>query len=285
MRFLKLFAVVGVWMSVTWSPSLEAQENGSPNGAPPEAEAGPINWPASLVEVPWGPGERLTYKLKFGWFDAGHGVMSVEDVENVRGKASYLIRWSLDAGALGLTVRDRFYSYVDIENLTSRRFIQDIHELSRKRYFIEEIYPEEGRWERLNTPRAETMEATQPLDEIAFVYFARTLPLQVGDVDTIPRYFKDDGNPVILKTLRTETIEVPAGTFETVVVQPLIKTSGLFSEGGEAELHFTNDERRILVYMRTKLSIGSLTLHLESAEDGTPLTPEFLRNQSLRIRE
>ncbi len=263
-------------------PMGTSAQQGDPPGP---AATSKITWPSTLVPVPWGPGERMTYKVKFGWFDAGRGSMAVEDVEDVRGKASYHISWVLDGGALGLKVRDRYHSYVDVETLTSRRFVQDIHEINRKRYFTYEIFPEEGRWDRVGTERKDTMQATEPLDEIAFVYFARTLPLNVGDVDTIPRYFKDDGNPVILKTLRTETVEVPAGTFETVVVQPLIRTSGLFSEGGEAELYFTNDERRILVYMRTKLAIGSLSLHLESAVDGTPLTQEFLQNQTLRIRE
>ena len=54
-------------------------------------------------------------------------------------------------------------------------------------------------------------------------------------------------------------------------MQPTFQTKGMFSEGGEAELHFTNDERRILVYMKTNLSIGNLTLHLEGVEAGRPL--------------
>ena len=85
------------------------------------------------------------------------------------------------------------------------------------------------------------------------------------------RYFKKEGNPVVIKVLRKEVKEVPAGTFNTIVIQPIIQTSGLFSEGGEAELYFTDDEDRFLVYMRTKLPIFSMTLHLEEVTRGFPI--------------
>jgi hypothetical protein len=61
---------------------------------------------------------------------------------------------------------------------------------------------------------------------------------------------------------------VPAGTFHTIVIQPSIKTKGLFSEGGEAELYFTDDDRRMLVMLNSKLSIGSLKLQLQSYVPG-----------------
>ena len=103
----------------------------------------------------------------------------------------------------------------------------------------------------------------RPLDDVSVVYFARSLPLKVGDVYTIDRYFKAEANPIVLRVLRRESVTVPAGTFETVVVRPTIKTSGLFGEGGEAELFFSDDERHTLVQMRSKVPlIGSLSLHL-----------------------
>jgi hypothetical protein len=197
--------------------------------------------------------------------------MEIGDPEMIRGRASYKISMGIDGGLLGASVRDRYDSWMDVEDLTSRRFIQDIHELNYKRLREYEIYPEERRWERLDVDEGEDMITSLPLDDIAFLYYARTLPLQVGDSYTFNRYFKEKGNPTVINVLRTETIEVPAGTFETVVVQPIIQTTGLFSEDGEAELYFTNDERRILVYMRTKLTIGSLTLHLEGITEGEPL--------------
>jgi len=102
------------------------------------------------------------------------------------------------------------------------------------------------------------------LDDLTMLFFARSLPLKVGDTYSIPRYFIAEGNPVVLRVLRREVITVPAGTFQTVVVQPTIKTSGLFSEGGQAELYFTDDRFHSLIQLKSKVSaIGSLTLRLK----------------------
>jgi hypothetical protein len=91
----------------------------------------------------------------------------------------------------------------------------------------------------------------------------------VGETYELELYFRQDRNPVTLQVLRRETIEVPAGTFDTIVIRPIIKTDGLFGEGGEAELYFTDDERRLLVRMESRvLRIGSLSLHLRNFEEG-----------------
>ena len=65
---------------------------------------------------------------------------------------------------------------------------------------------------------------------------------------------------------------MPAGEFNAVVLQPLIKTSGIFSEGGKAEIWLTDDDRHMMLQMKSKLSFGSLNLYLlryRLAEGGT----------------
>jgi hypothetical protein len=113
-----------------------------------------------------------------------------------------------------------------------------------------------------------------PLDDVSFLYFIRTLPLEVGKTYTFNRYWKDDSNPVIARVLRKETIVVGAGRFRTIVVQPIIKTKGLFSEGGKAEVYFTDDDKRILVAIKSKVKVlKSLDLTLDKYEPGVRLTP------------
>jgi hypothetical protein len=100
----------------------------------------------------------------------------------------------------------------------------------------------------------------------------RTLPLEVGKTYTFNRYFKEDGNPVTVKVLRRQKVTVPAGTYNTIVVQPIIKTKGLFSEGGQAELYFTDDERRILVQLKSKVKVlRSLDMNLTGYTPGIKL--------------
>ena len=62
--------------------------------------------------------------------------------------------------------------------------------------------------------------------------------------------------------------KVDAGTFPTVVVRPTIRAKGLFSEGGEAQVWFSDDAARIPVQVRTKFAKFRLTLSLKSVEYG-----------------
>jgi hypothetical protein len=68
---------------------------------------------------------------------------------------------------------------------------------------------------------------------------------------------------------------VPAGEFNTIVVQPIIRSSGMWSEGGEAEIHFSDDDLRIVVYMKADVPNfpGSLSLHLREFETVGSLNP------------
>ena len=155
--------------------------------------------------------------------------------------------------------------------------MSDVHQLDFKRRREFEIYPEEGRWEQTNGDRSgET--GPRALDDISFIYYARSLRLNVGEEYNLNRYFKAEHNPVTLKVLRRQQIKVPAGTFDTIVIQPIITTEGLFAEGGEAELYLTDDEHRHMVYMSVKMPIiGSLSLLLKDRSFGALLggeTPE-----------
>lgn len=224
-------------------------------------------------EVPFTVGERLTYTVKLGWFNVGDGELAVVGVDSIRGEPAYHLRMSLDASAMFGTVkvRDRFSSWMDVRTLASRRFVRDQHEHTYKSYRAFEIYPEERRWERTDQDKGGPTLSDAPLDEIAFLYWMRTLPLEVGETYTFEgKYFKEDGNPVVLKVLRREERETGAGTFDCIVVQPIIRTKGLFSEGGKAEVYLTDDDDRLMVYLRSEIPVvGSITLHLEGIQ-GVP---------------
>jgi len=199
--------------------------------------------------------------------------MSVAGVERVRGNQAYRIDWTIRGGIPGARVNDRWQSWLDVSDLYSHRYVTDLNEVRYKAFRHWEFFPNDLTWLREDSGETGDLASATPLDDVAFVYYVRTLPLEVGDVYTLPFYFRESGNPVVVRVLRKDRVEVPAGTFNTIVVQPIIRTRGLFSEGGRAELHFTDDHRRILVYLQSKVSFGNLSLHLRSVEEGRSLRP------------
>lgn len=224
--------------------------------------------PAPAV-VPFGVGERAEYQVKLGGLGVGSGSMQVIGVETIRGHPTYHAQLRVSGGIPFARVDDRFESWIDVVGLFSRRFKQNQKELSFRRNRTYDFYPEQRTYRRLDSDETGELPTNEPLDDVSFLYYARTLPLEVGARYVLDRYYKADGNPVVLEVLRRERIKVPAGTFNTVVVRPIIKTDGLFGEGGEAEVYFTDDSRRLMVQMRSKVPlVGSLSLHMTSYRPG-----------------
>lgn len=225
-----------------------------------------------VARVPFGPGERMNYRVSYGWAGGvGESSLEITRIDTIRGAPSYHIDFHLRGSVLFAKVNDHFQSWMDAERLQSHRFDQNQHEVNYKRHRILDFHTDSAIWRREDNDEWGPLATDRPLDDVSFLYFVRTLPLEVGVEYELDRYYKDEGNPVIVRVLRKETVKVPAGEFETVVVQPIIKTDGLFSEGGRAEVYFTDDEHRVVVQLKTKLSIGTLNLQLTSWTPGTRL--------------
>ena len=236
----------------------------------PAAPATPA--PQTIVEsgvkrakVPFGPGERLEYDVKFGSLRVGNAHMEVVGLENLRGRPAWHTAFWVQGGNFLYRVNDVYESWMDAETLSSLRFVQQLEEGGKETERTFEIYPERAVFVQTSKkPPTEEMSVSQPLDDGSFLYFVRTIPLVVGQTYDFDRYFRPDRNPVRIRVVRKERIKVPAGTFDAIVIQPVIKTKGIFSENGHAEIWLSDDDRHIMLQLKSKLSFGSLNLYLKS---------------------
>lgn len=220
----------------------------------------------SIAPVPFTVGEELVFHAKFGVIPAGTARMRVEGIDTVRGRAAYHVTFAVDGGIPLFHVHDRYDSWIDVATLSSLRHRQQISEGRYKRNTTYEIMPERGQYRKNDEAPKPTV--ANPLDEGSFIYAIRAAGVHVGDTLRDNRYFMPDRNPVVLTGEREDTVTVKAGTFVTTVVRPTIKTGGIFSENGDAQVWFTNDARRLPVLLKTKFSHFTLTLSLESITYG-----------------
>jgi uncharacterized protein DUF3108 len=218
------------------------------------------------VSRPFVPGERLSYDVYFGAIKVGTGSMEVRGIDTVRGRPAYHTAFSLTGGIPFYKVDDVFESWFATDDLASLRFNQDQNEGTKERQHRYEIYPERRTYDDLSDQEPEQPSVADPLDDGSFVYFVRTVPLEVGRTYEFQRYFKPDRNPVTIRVERRERVKVPAGTFDAIVIQPVIKTKGVFSESGHAELWISDDDRRVILQMKSQLSFGSLDLYLTTIQ-------------------
>lgn len=229
------------------------------------------------ADVPFGVGERLDYRVKFGPLRVGEAHMVVQGVERVDGHPTYHLNTVIEGSTPFYKLVDKQESWLDVAQLASRRYLQDSKQGSYERYRVIDFDLENLVYSQHDGETGPI--PAQALDDCSFVYFVRSLALEVGETYEWNRYFRLDRNPVILQVLRREKVEVPAGEFSTVVVRPIIKSGGIFSEGGRAEIYITDDEKRVPVKLVTKLKVGSIILELTDYTPGEPLTEAMLETK------
>lgn len=225
--------------------------------------------PVSIATVPFSIGEQADYDVKFGALRVGSASTLVQDIEDVRGISAWHTVFTIKAGTFFYHVNDVFESWIDRNTFASLRFYQTQQEGSSSREKRYEIYPDRAMYTEMDkNPPRDHSGVKDPLDDGSFLFFVRTLDLKVGETYESNRYFRPERNPIRIRVLRKETIEVPAGKFDCIVVQPVINTQGIFSQNGKAEVWLSDDSRHILVQLKSSLSFGSINLYLRSYKPG-----------------
>ena len=238
-------------------------------GNPPALAPSGVEKAAVLPEdarpVPFGDGEKSTFEVRFGGVRVGNGSLEIVGLENVRGRQAWRTYFNVKGGVPFYRVDDVYESWIDIVTLNSLGFHRKIEEGSRERTQRFDIMPDKGTYiERTRQKTTVKKTVDEPMDEGTFLFFVRTIPLEVGKTYDFNRYFVPDRNPVRIRVLRKERVTVPAGTYNAIVIQPVIKTRGIFSEKGQAEVWLADDPSRILLQLKSKLSFGSLNIYLRS---------------------
>ena len=214
-------------------------------------------------------GETLIYDARLSVFTVGQAAMQVMGIDTIRGVPTLHIEFVVQSNVLFVQLNDRMDSWIGLKDFASRRFVQDYDEMGKKRYNRYDIYPDSGfyRQEGIDSTIATSPD---PLDDAAFFYFVRTVPLELGKTYEFNRYFRPDRNPVVLQVLKRDTIDVPAGRFPTVVIKPTIKGRGILAEASEPRMWLSDDARHIMVQLKTKFPFGTVTFRLKQVETAAP---------------
>ncbi len=90
-------------------------------------------------------------------------------------------------------------------------------------------------------------------------YHVRHQALEVGKSIYINVIDSKNLHRIEIRVLKKERIKVPAGEFNTIKIEPMVKPVGVFEGKRGAYIWLTDDERRIPVKAQTKVTVGSVT--------------------------
>lgn len=211
-------------------------------------------------------GEKLVFSVS--WSDivkAGTATLSVPGVKVFNGHKVYHIVSTASSGpqvSAFFYTRDRIDVYLDAVNYTIWKSEKHLVEGTYKNDEVIYFNPPN----RTATRGVATMRTLpEPRDALGGFYYVRSLDLQVGSEITLNYADGKIAKPIVIKVLRKEQVTVPAGTFDTIVIEPVLdETEGIFKQEGRIWIWVTDDENKMPVFLKSKIAIGNVEVKLES---------------------
>jgi hypothetical protein len=228
---------------------------------------------------PFRPGEAMYYTLRWGAIPAGEATLEVHDMKEVQGIEAYHFVMTARSNSfvdMFFKVRDRIDSYADADMSHTLFFKKNQLEGKTRRYIRVNFDWKKNESSYVNFDSEPRIINQLPgsFDPLSVFYFSRTLDLQAGKEFEHP---VSDGKRSMMGILRVtgkERVSVAAGTFDTLLLEPdLKKVEGVFSKKLKAKIKLwvTDDDKRMLVKMKSKAKIGSFVAELDSYK-GVELT-------------
>ncbi len=214
-------------------------------------------------------GEKLIFDVKYGFITAGVAEFSIPKITKIAGRDVYNVVFkvsSVPAFDLFYKVRDRYETFIDVEGIFPWRFEQHIREGKYSRDFSAFFDQRKG--------RAITTEGSYDIpryvnDIVSAFYLARTFDyskLKINDKIYLENFYKDKVYPLEVIYRGKESVSVTAGTFNCIILEPVVKEGGLFKSEGSIIIWLTDDELKIPVKVKTKVLIGSIDAELITYE-------------------
>jgi hypothetical protein len=233
--------------------------------------AGPARASGEVPIAAFGVGEVLTYAVKWGPVRAGTAVMAVKEIVVLDGRPCYHIVSEVRSNGvftLFYPVEDRVETWIDVERLVPLKhekhlregtYVQDEtvvfdHAVGRARYA-------DGEW-------ADFEPGVQ--DILSALYYVRSLKLPQEGSIFIENQTNKKNFRIEVRVLREEELTTPVGGYDCSVIEPFLKTTGLFKQEGRLWIWLAEGAARLPVQMKSKIKVGSITAILESVRPGLP---------------
>jgi len=277
--FLRI-AVLLAWMAGVGQRSVWAaqQPGGQANGQiatqigaiPPGQTSG-----IPLLQAPpagFAPPQKMTLTYTVDWrvFTAGLATFQIEQ----QGTTQKITATADTVGGVTMLfpVVDRFQSAFDIKTGCSSGFSKQTLEGRRKiSSDLNFNYPEGKQTlveRNLVKGTSKQLSASIPAcvtDSLSAIFYVGSHPLVVGQDFRFPLADSMRTVTVTMKVEAKEEIKTPAGSFQTIRVQPTAD-EGVVKNRGKIWIWYTDDARHIPVQVRANLFWGTITARLQTYE-------------------
>jgi len=230
-------------------------------------------------ETAFKAGEKLSYKMKYGFFTAAEANIRVEDSPikfNVQ-SAYHIIAEGKTAGTFDIfyKVRNRYESYVDKNTLLPYFYAENRRESNYKH--TDKVTFDHEKKTITAAKGTFPYTADKVFDFVSAYYFARCIDISkihVGQKLDLEYFLEDGVHTLSITYVGKEKVSCSMGTFNCLKFNPTIIPGRIFRKDSKLYLWITDDNNRIPVKAHVEVILGSLTMDLTAASGlKYPLNP------------
>jgi hypothetical protein len=215
---------------------------------------------AQEFSLPFQIGESLEYSVRVQRLgNVGTGKMWIEGPVQERGVTTWRLRFDMEAGKGPIRARDRTSSWLNPLTFAITRFEkEERHPLSRSKEAVQ-ILTDSGTWRDDEGPQG-ALGSYRPLDELSFMYFIRTLPLDRDTTMQFDRHFDPARNPTIVRVMGSDTLTTPAGIFRTRVIEMEVRDPKRYKGTGTIRIHLNQGECHVPIRIESRMPVLGATV-------------------------
>ncbi|MEO0312174.1 MAG: hypothetical protein RIQ89_1831 [Bacteroidota bacterium] len=212
------------------------------------------------------PGEKLKFRIHYGFMDAGIAELQVHDeIKTFGGRSCYhFIGTGKTQGAFDwfFKVRDRYESFTDKNALMPWLFVRRVDEGG---YIINQNVSF-NHWSDSAKSEKKTIKIeAYTQDLVSAFYYARTLDLQhanEGDVFPIMGYLDDELMPLNIKFIGRDVVKTKFGKIKCLKFKPLLQEGRVFKESESMMVWISDDENKIPIRLQSEILVGSIKMDI-----------------------
>lgn len=230
---------------------------------------------ANPQNIPFAPGEKLEYQLRWENVPAGSAWLEVLPIKTIKGRPAYHFVMIAESNAfvdIFYKVRDRIDAFANVEMTRSMHYVKKQLEGNHDKDEVVEFDWDKNSARYSNYGKKKKNPITLldgSFDPLSAFYYTRTMGFDIGG--QLERPITDGKKNVIgrMRVVKRETIKLLSGqTYDTYLVEPEMNhVGGVFKEskGSKIQLWVTADKKRIPVRIQSKVSVGHFIGELVSA--------------------
>ncbi len=211
-------------------------------------------------------GEKLRYRITYGFVDAGEAVMEVKTTTK-KGAGRELLHVKGTGKTLGgfnavFKVNDVYESYVDKKGVFPWQFVRRVDEGG---YKISQDYNFKQDKGKVNNGKKDFAVPVGIQDMISSFYYARTLDFKNAKKNQVYSFkcFMDNETWTLkVKYVGTENISIRKGKYKCWKFVPVVQTGRYFKSEEDVQFWVSADENKIPLMVKAKIPVGVVKLHL-----------------------